>query len=100
MASERRFWTPAMITAAGGAMAVVIAAQGLVLTKLWETAHKADVIIEKAAEIHTLTNKNFSEMTAKLEVAQARIEGLEKLVRDMQQNKRVADELAAKDAAK
>jgi len=47
------------------------------------TAAKADTIIEKAAEIHTLTNSNLSKVTAALEVANEKIQGLEKLMASM-----------------
>lgn len=63
--------------------------------KAAETGKKADTIIEKAAEIHTLTNSNLSAVTKSLEVAQARIDGLEKLVAQNLAAKKVADDLAA-----
>lgn len=47
------------------------------------TDRKADTIIEKAVEIHTLTNDNLSKVTAALGVANERIQGLEKLMASM-----------------
>lgn len=59
------------------------------------TDAKANTIIEKAIEIHALTNSNLSKVTAALDVALARIEGLEKLVASLNEAKRIADTLAA-----
>ena len=47
------------------------------------TSRKADVIIEKATEIHTLTNSNLSRVTEALNLALERISGLEKLITAM-----------------
>lgn len=41
---------------------------------------KADVIIGKAVEIHTLTNSNLSKITSALDVANEKIAGMEKLI--------------------
>jgi 5-bromo-4-chloroindolyl phosphate hydrolysis protein len=41
---------------------------------------KSDTIIEKAVEIHTLTNSQLSKVTAALEVANEKIQGLEKML--------------------
>lgn len=41
---------------------------------------KTDKVIEKAAEIHTLANANFNKATSQLEVAQATIQGLQRLL--------------------
>ncbi len=43
-------------------------------------SRKTDTVIEKAAEIHTLTNSNLSKVTTALEVANEKIEGLQRLV--------------------
>ena len=58
------------------------------------TDNKASTIIEKAVEIHTLTNSNLSKVTAALDSALAKIEGLEKLVKSQSEAKSVADNLA------
>lgn len=47
------------------------------------TNAKADTIIEKAAEIHTLADGNLSKVTAALGVANEKIIGLEKLVAEV-----------------
>ena len=44
------------------------------------TAKKADALIEKTTEIHTLTNGTNSELTAALRVANQKIEGLRELM--------------------
>jgi hypothetical protein len=62
------------------------------------TNAKADTIIEKASEIHTLTNSNLSKVTEALEVANEKIEGLQKLVGQMMDAKGVADRLADRSA--
>lgn len=96
-------WTPALVTSIGGAIAVVIAALAAMFVALKDlrdetkaTAHKADIIIEKTAEVHALTNKNFSELSAERAVLNAKVEGLEKVVRANAADKKVADDLAAK----
>ena len=58
------------------------------------TDNKANTIIEKAAEIHTLTNSNLSKVTASLDSALAKIEGLEKLIASQSKAKDIADNLA------
>ena len=62
------------------------------------TDRKADAIIEKTAEIHTVTNSNLAKVTAALDVAKERIEGLQKLVGQMMDAKGVADRVADKAA--
>lgn len=57
--------------------------------------HKADTIIEKAIEIHTLTNSNLSKVTESLNIALEKISGLEKLVTSLTAAKQVADALAS-----
>lgn len=59
------------------------------------TERKADQIIERAGEIHTLTNSNLSKMTARLDVALAEITGLRALIASQQEAKRVADALVS-----
>jgi len=60
-----------------------------------ETAAKADKIIEKTAEIHTLANSNLAKMEADLSIANVKIEGLERLMANMIESKSVADKLIA-----
>ncbi|MEP7304222.1 MAG: hypothetical protein ABJA98_01765 [Acidobacteriota bacterium] len=55
------------------------------------TDQKADTIIEKATEIHTLTNSNLSKVTTALELANERIHGLEKLMAAMLATHNAAD---------
>lgn len=54
---------------------------------------KADQIIEKAAEIHMLTNSNLSKVTESLNVALEKISGLEKMVASLNTAKDIADAL-------
>jgi hypothetical protein len=56
-------------------------------------ALKTDTIIEKAVEIHSLTNSNLTKVSAALEVALARIEGLQNMVTELVKAKAVADEV-------
>lgn len=72
---------PATIAAIVGGMSLLqsrrnaeIAAQ--TDAKVEATAGKADTIIEKATEIHTLTNSNLSEVRAELKVSNQIIQGL------------------------
>ena len=65
-----------------------------------ENGKKNDIIIEKAVEIHTLTNSNLSKVTAALEVANTKIEGLQKMMASMQEAKTIADRVAEQAAAK
>lgn len=58
------------------------------------TDKKADTLIEKAVEIHTLTNSNLSKVTESLNVALKEIDGLKKLVESQTKAKDVADNLA------
>lgn len=55
--------------------------------KVDEAAKKTDVIIEKAAEIHTLADGNLSRMTAQLAVANQEIQGLKTLMAEMREAK-------------
>ena len=64
------------------------------------TSTKADTIIEKAVEIHTLANSNLAKVTAALEVANEKIVGLQKLITSMIEAKIIADHVADKAAAK
>jgi len=72
--------------------------------RLEETTHnvdrKADALIEKAVEIHTLTNSNLSRVTASLEIALKEIDGLRQLVESLTKAKAVADALASKEKGK
>lgn len=61
---------------------------------------KADDIIKKAEQIHTLTNSNLSKVTASLEVANAKIDGLQLMVAEMTKAKAIADTVAEKAAEK
>ena len=66
------------------------------------TAKKADTIIEKATEIHTLTNGTNSELTSALKVANQKIEGLQQLMTSFIQSRDAADAarvLTARDVA-
>lgn len=59
-------------------------------------ADKADTIINKSEQIHALTNSNLSKVTTALEVANTKIEGLQKLVTEMVATKNQAQEVAMK----
>lgn len=59
---------------------------------------KSDVIIEKAAEIHTLTNSSLSKVQSALDVANERIIGLEKLIASGVETKKEAQLKAETDA--
>lgn len=71
---------PATIAAVVGGMALlqtrrnaeVAARTGAAVTS---NDRKTDIVIEKATEIHTLTNSNLSKVQSQLEVANAKIEG-------------------------
>lgn len=73
--------SPAIISAVVGGMALlqvrrnaeVAAATGAAITT---NIAKTDTVIEKATEIHTLTNSNLSKVQAALEVSNKTIEGL------------------------
>jgi hypothetical protein len=105
--SPTSVWTPALITAiASGIVAVLGAVVAMIVTlhgirqDAKEAATKSDknqtAIVQKADEIHTLVNKNYSDITAKLEVANTKIDGLEGTVRTNAADKKVADDLAAR----
>jgi hypothetical protein len=47
---------------------------------------KADVIIEKADQIHSLTNDNLSRVSTALEVANTKIDGLHQLAAETAKN--------------
>lgn len=51
-----------------------------VLTTSIRTSRKADVIIEKADEIHTLTNAQLTNVTSDLDSVNRRIQKLEKML--------------------
>lgn len=61
---------------------------------------KVEAVDAKAIEIHTLTNSNLSKVTSQLEVANSKIEGLQKLVSSLVTAKEVADRVASDAAAK
>lgn len=61
---------------------------------------KSDVIIEKAAEIHTLTNSTMTKLQSSLEVANEKIIGLEKLISATADTKKEAQIKAENDAQK
>ena len=92
MTTERRFWTPAMIAAVGGSVASLILA--------FATLYVALDVKEDTQHIVISTNNTLSVLQQKLEVALARIEGLEKTVALNAANKKIADELAIKEAVK
>lgn len=71
---------PATIAAIVGGMALLQSRRNAEVAastdkKVEATAGKADTIITKATEIHTLTNSNLSKVQAQLEVANEKIEG-------------------------
>lgn len=68
-----------VLLAAIAAIAPTIAAIAAVFIGV-RNSRKSDVIIEKAAEIHTLTNSSLSKVQSSLEVANEKILGLEKLI--------------------
>ena len=61
------------------------------LQKSKDNEKKSDIIIEKAAEIHTLTNSNLNAVTQSLKVANEKINGLERLMAEMVSAKKLAD---------
>lgn len=56
------------------------------------TAQKADKLIEKTTEIHTLANGNLSKMAESLAVAMKEIEGLKALLLQKEEGKQVNPE--------
>ena len=60
--------------------------------KVIATADKADTIITKTAEIHTLADGNLSRVSAALDLANKKIEGLEKLVTTIIGDRRAGDQ--------
>jgi hypothetical protein len=82
-------------------IAPTIAAVGALLVSI-HNANKAaaiekktDTVIEKAVEIHTLTNSNLSKVSSALEVANQKISGLEAMVGSLAASKQAADALAS-----
>jgi len=59
--------------------------------KATDTSKKVDAVIEKAVEIHTLTNGTNSVLQKSLEVAQEKIAGLEALISSVVVAKQEAD---------
>lgn len=74
------------------------ARQALSQTTL-STEKKADTLIEKAVQIHTVSNGTLGKAMAALDVALAKIAGLEQLVASLTTAKTVADALATAAAA-
>lgn len=80
-----------MITALPATIAAIVAGMALLQSrrnaevaavtdhKVDKTDAKADVIIEKATEIHTLTNSNLAKVTAALEMANQKLEQFQSL---------------------
>ncbi len=96
-------WTPALVTAIAGGVAAIIAALTGMLISLQglrqdaqDSAKQQQIIIQKADQIHELANSNLGKVSTKLDVANAKIEGLEKIVRTNAADKKVADDLAAR----
>lgn len=58
------------------------------------TDHKSDILLDKTTEIHTMANGNLTRVTAELQVALSKIEGLEKMVATLTAAKAVADTVA------
>ena len=56
---------------------------------------KAQEINTKADQIHILTNAGMSEVKSALQVAQAKIEGLERQIAASTHDKQIADDLAS-----
>lgn len=74
---------PATIAAIVGGMALLQSKANAEVAartdkKVDSTAIKADTIIEKATEIHTLTNSNLSKVQSQLDVANEKIDGFNK----------------------
>lgn len=59
-----------------------ILAVAVLMTSL-NTSDKADVIITKADEIHTLTNSRMTEVATDLKIALSRVESLEQMIKLM-----------------
>jgi hypothetical protein len=90
----------ATIIASVTAAVVAIAALRKTTTAAVVADKKADILIEKAVEIHTLTNSRMAKVTSDLEVALAKITGLEARLIGMDDAKTIADRVAADLAAK
>lgn len=60
-----------------------------------ENGVKADSLVEKTTEIHTLTNGSLSKVQASLETANEKISGLEKLVASVTAASLAANHLAS-----
>jgi hypothetical protein len=90
----------ATIIASLTAAIVAIAALRKTTASAVKADAKADIIIGKADEIHTLTNSRMARVTADLEVALAQIAGLQARLVGMDDAKVIADTVAAKLAAK
>ena len=86
-------WTETIFLALITGLPATLAALAAMIVAL-RTERKSDTIIEKATEIHTLTNSNLSKVSAALEVANSRIQGLERLIASQSEAKVIADRVA------
>ena len=77
-------WVTAVIAAIAAVPPTIVAWATLRQSKL--NAGKADVLVQKADEIHTLTNSNLTRVTAELALANDRIAKLEELIGRMSQS--------------
>jgi len=68
----------------------------IVLKNGQDTGVKADQIIEKAVEIHGLANGHLTKLSTALDVANAKIAGLESLMHALADSKRENDAVQAK----
>lgn len=91
-------WAPVITALIVGIPAILVGIGTLIKTT--RTEKKADTIIEKAVEIHTLTNSSLSKVQAALETANERIIGLEKLVASITAQKQQGETPGATTTAK
>jgi hypothetical protein len=84
---------PATVAAIGALAATIIAAMKSSERGI-RAEIKADDLLGKTAEIHTLTNSNLTKVQGALDVALAKIEGLQTMVAAMVHAKAIADKLA------
>lgn len=86
----------AAITALFGGLPATIAALAALrqsrknADKAEVTDKKADDLVKKTDEIHVLANSNLAKVTASLELANEKINGLEKLVTSLMDNRNAA----------
>lgn len=87
---------PATIAATGALVATILGViQGAGRERKAEEREekasvKTDSLIEKTVEIHTLTNSNLSKVTAALDAANVKIEGLQTMVANLLKDKEAA----------